>query len=297
MAHRVSSPIFAGRATELAELVAAFERAADGAPGVVLVGGEAGIGKSRLLAELTAHLAGAGALVLHGQCAVLEDAAIPLLPVVDALSVLPGDRGDGDGAAGLLPAAARASPAGPASSELATGRVARLHARVLERIDRASASGPVLLALEDLHWADRSTLDLVAFLARRLRDERILVVGTHRSDEAEFRDGLRRFLADVGTAPIAQRVELVPLTLEETRQQVAGIVGAPRATRSSPRSSLPRRRTAPPGRCRRRCATPCSSASRPSIRTPGRLSGSPRPAVARCTTRCSPRRRASPSRS
>ena len=230
MAHRVSSPIFAGRATELAELVAAFERAADGAPGVVLVGGEAGIGKSRLLAELTAHVAGAGALVLHGQCAVLEDAAIPLLPVVDALSVLPGDgddRGDGDGAAGLLPAAARASPAGPASSELATGRVARLHARVLERIDRASACGPVLLALEDLHWADRSTLDLVAFLARRLRDERILVVGTHRSDEVELRDGLRRFLADVGTAPIAQRLELVPLTLEETRQQVAGIVGAP----------------------------------------------------------------------
>src|SRR6185312_12430918 len=137
MAHRVSSPVFAGRATELAELVAAFERAADGAPGVVLVGGEAGIGKSRLLAELTSHVAGAGALVLHGQCAVLEDAAIPLLPVVDALSVLPGDggdRGDGDGAAGLLPAAARASPAGPASSELATGRVARLHARALERI-------------------------------------------------------------------------------------------------------------------------------------------------------------------
>ena len=196
MTQRLSSRVFAGRASELEELVAAMGEAADGVPIVMLVGGEAGIGKSRLLAELAARAADGDARVLWGQCASLEAAAIPLLPVADALS----DLGEeGDAARDLL--AAASPPAGAASAQLAAGPVARLHSLVLDRLERASATVPVLLVLEDLHWADRSSLDLLAFLARRLRRQRILVVATYRSDEVDPRPGLRRFLADVATAP------------------------------------------------------------------------------------------------
>jgi DNA-binding CsgD family transcriptional regulator len=196
MTQRVSSSVFAGRASELGELSAAMARAADGAPGVVLLGGEAGIGKSRLLSELEARAQRDGVRVLRGQCVSLEEAAIPLLPVADVLRDLSGD------------------------DQLLAGRIS--HALVRDRLERAAASSPVLVALEDVQWADRSTLDLVGFLARRLRDERILLVATYRSDEV----GLQRFLADVGSAAIVSRIELTGLTRPEMREQVAGILGA-----------------------------------------------------------------------
>jgi DNA-binding CsgD family transcriptional regulator len=222
MTQRLSSRIFAGRARELAELLEAMEQATAGVPIVALVGGEAGIGKSRLLAELAARAADGGSRVLHGQCANLDEAAIPLLPVADALSDL---RADGD-AEHVLEAAAPAM-AEAASAQFAAGPVARLHALVLDRLETASASVPVLLVLEDLHWADQSTLDLVAFLARRLRRERILIVASYRSEEVGRHPGLRQMLADVATAPTAQRVDLRGLTRDEMRVQVAGILGAP----------------------------------------------------------------------
>jgi DNA-binding CsgD family transcriptional regulator/tetratricopeptide (TPR) repeat protein len=215
MTQRLSSRVFAGRATELRELAAAMERAIDGHPSMVLVGGEAGIGKSRLVAELAARAADGATRVLRGQCAGLEDAVIPLLPIAEALS----DLADDDAARDLL------ATVGPSSAQLVAAPAARLHAAVLDRL--ASASAPLLLVLEDIHWADRSTLDLLAFLARRLRTEQILIVATFRNDEVDRRDGLRRFLADVATAPNARRLELAALGRAETREQIGGILGAP----------------------------------------------------------------------
>ena len=222
MAQRVSSSVFAGRSRELAELRAAMARAVDGAPTVVLVGGEAGIGKSRLLSEVATQAAGAGVRVLPGQCVSLEEAAIPLLPVADVLRHLSGD----DRSARELLDAVTSPLNGSTSSQLVAGPSARLHTLVRDRLERASASSPVLLALEDLQWADRSTLDLVAFLARRLRRERILVVATYRSDEVARRDDLQRFLADVSSAAIVERIELTGLTRSEMQDLVAGILGA-----------------------------------------------------------------------
>jgi DNA-binding CsgD family transcriptional regulator len=212
MTQRVSSRIFAGRERELGQLVAALAGVADGSPAIVLVGGEAGIGKSRLLAELAARADDRGVRVLRGQCAGLEDAAIPLLPVANALSEL-----DDEGRAPDRPAP---------SARLAPGPSARAYAAVLDRLARASAAGPVLLSIEDLHWADRSTLDLLAFLARRMHGERLLIVATFRNDEVDRRDGLRRFLADVATAPGARRLELAGLARGEMREQIAGILGS-----------------------------------------------------------------------
>ena len=96
MASRVSSPVFVGRADELGELVAAMAGARAGTPGLVLVGGEAGVGKSRLVAELTAYASADGDRILAGQCVGFDEATIPLLPVIDAL------RGLDDGAQDLL---------------------------------------------------------------------------------------------------------------------------------------------------------------------------------------------------
>src|SRR5215218_687911 len=88
MTQRLSSRVFAGRAGELGELLTAMEQAAAGVPIVALVGGEAGIGKSRLLAELAARAADGGSRVLWGQCATLDEAAIPLVAMADVLSDL-----------------------------------------------------------------------------------------------------------------------------------------------------------------------------------------------------------------
>ena len=154
--------------------------------------------------------------VARGQCAGLEDAAIPLLPVASALNDLDDDPDD-----------AATAPAQPATEQLVGQPPARLQALVLNRLARAATAGSVLLALEDLHWADRSTLALVAFLARRLRGEHLLVVATYRNDEIDRRSDLRRFLADIATAPAARRLELTGLSDTEMREQIAGILGGP----------------------------------------------------------------------
>ena len=203
MAPSLSSRVFAGRTSELGALAAALARAADGSPTVALVGGEAGIGKSRLLAEFAARAPEGNARVLWGHCAGLEEAAIPLLPIVTALADLPDDEGGPD------------------------LRGTRVHPLVVDRLERASASAPVLLLVEDIQWADRSTLDLLTFLGRRLRSARIMVVATYRSDEVDRHEGLQRFLADAATAPAALRLELPGLTRAEMHEQLAGIVGAP----------------------------------------------------------------------
>jgi predicted ATPase len=95
MGGRVASPTFVGRVAELQTLEAATRRAADGDPAVVLVGGEAGVGKTRLVAELTARCATEGTRVLAGGCVPVGDGALPYAPIVEALRALLGDVGVG----------------------------------------------------------------------------------------------------------------------------------------------------------------------------------------------------------
>jgi hypothetical protein len=92
------------------------------------------------------------------------------------------------------------------------------------RVLEAAASNPVLLAIDDVHWADRSTLDLLTFLLGRLRDERLMLVLTFRSDELDRRAELRDFLAEAGRRPITRRVELERLTRDELGAQLEGIL-------------------------------------------------------------------------
>ncbi|MEA2134043.1 MAG: hypothetical protein QOC68_1952 [Solirubrobacteraceae bacterium] len=231
MARRVSSPSFVGRAAELTALRDALERAATGAPGVVLVAGESGVGKSRLLSELAAAALESGALVLRGDCIELGEGELPYAPIVGALRDLV--RLVEPGTLDELPVAGRAELArlvpelAPAAAPRGTPSQPVLFEAALALFARLAEDQPVLLVLEDVHWADRSTRDLFAFLARNLRRERVLVVASYRSDELHRRHPLRGLLAEVERLPGTERVALARLSLAEVEEQLAGILESP----------------------------------------------------------------------
>jgi DNA-binding CsgD family transcriptional regulator/tetratricopeptide (TPR) repeat protein len=230
MGGRVRSPTLVGRVEELELLEAARVRAADGDPAVVLVGGEAGVGKTRLVAELTARCATEGTWVLVGGCVPVGDGALPYAPIVEALRALLGDVGVGavrdlvgpswPELARLLPALGEpeAGPAGQAGQ-------ARLFELLLGLLGRLGEQAPLVLVVEDLHWADRSTRDLLAFLVRNLRRERLLLVVTYRNDEAG-QPWLGSFLAELDRGGPVERVELARLDQVQTGAQLVGILGA-----------------------------------------------------------------------
>ena len=210
MGGRVRSPTLVGRVEELELLEAARVRAADADPAVVLVGGEAGVGKTRLVAELRARCATEGTRVLVGGCVPLGDGALPYGPIVEALRALLGDVGVGavrdlvgpswPELARLLPALGEpeAGPAGQAAQ-------ARLFELLLGLLGRLGEQAPLVLVVEDLHWADRSTRDLLVFLVRNLRRERLLLVVTYRNDEPG-QQRLGPYLAELDRSGQVQRL-------------------------------------------------------------------------------------------
>jgi DNA-binding CsgD family transcriptional regulator len=225
---RVSSSRLIGRTSELAELEAALEAAAAGRPSMAFVAGESGVGKSRLLAELEQRAVESGALVLSGDCVDLGDSELPYVPLVAALRPL---ARSGDAAltpevraavAPLLPGTAAAAE----PHDRDPGAQARLFEGLLSLLDGLGARRPVLLVVEDLHWADRSTRAALTFLARSLGTERVLAVASYRPDELHRRHPLRPLLAELERDPSAVRVALTPLTREELADQLADILGA-----------------------------------------------------------------------
>jgi len=231
MGGRVASPTFVGRVEELHVLEAARVRVADGDPAVVLVGGEAGVGKTRLVAELTARCAADGIRVLVGGCVPVGDGALPYAPVVEALRGLLGDVGvaavrelvgpSWPELARLLPALGEPRAGGGPPDQAAQARLFEL---LLGLLGRLCEETPLVLVVEDLHWADRSTRDLLAFLVRNLRRERVLLVVTYRSDETG-RARLGPFLAELDRAGPVDRIELPRFQRPEVAAQLTGILG------------------------------------------------------------------------
>ncbi len=238
---RVSSSLFIGRQAELQRIMGAVERAGAGEAAVVLVGGEAGIGKTRLMDEVGGRSQDLGALLLEGGCVSLGDGGgLPFAPIVEALRRLPAALAGGKFGAidvetlrtpatvelgRLLPefgTPAAADAEGPGRPEWIQ---ARIFEGVLALLRGLGERAPVVCVLEDLHWADSSTRDLVAFLARNVRTEPLVVIGTYRTDELHRRHPLRPWLAEMDRLPRVQRMELARFGREELSAQVEAIIG------------------------------------------------------------------------
>jgi DNA-binding CsgD family transcriptional regulator/tetratricopeptide (TPR) repeat protein len=230
MGGRVASPTFVGRVEELHVLEAARVRAADAEPAVVLVGGEAGVGKTRLVAELTGRCAVDGVRVLAGGCVPVAEGGLPYAPIVEVLRGLLADLGARairELVGPSWPELARLLPAlGESGSTTAPDQAgqSRLFELLLGLLGRLSAQTPLVLVVEDLHWADRSTRDLLAFLARNLRRERVLLVVTYRSDETGRRR-LGPYLAELDRGSRVDRIELPRFQRREVVAQLTGILG------------------------------------------------------------------------
>ncbi len=231
MRARLTSGHFVGRVGELAELELASAEAAAGRPVLVLVGGESGVGKTRLVGEVERRLAGGDCHVLRGEGVQQGDSELPYAPLIGALRPLvrarhpalqaltPGSRAQ---LAALLPGLEdeRASDQRRDGSEQL-----RLFEALLELLELLSDTGPVALILEDMHWADRSTRTFVSFLARSLRQERMMLVLTYRSDELHRRHALRPLLSELDRLERARRIELSPFDRDELEEAIADILG------------------------------------------------------------------------
>ena len=236
MPARVSSPEFVGRGAELGRLQAALDRAERGVAAAVFVGGESGVGKTRLLRELERLAADRGARVLRGDCAAFGAGELAYAPIAAALrrlgreldpaafdELLGPDRGV---LAPLLPELSATEPARetPAGSEALAQ--ARLFGQLRALLDRLAGEALVLFAIEDIHWADRSTLEFLSSVLQGLRDERLLLVCTYRSDELHRSHPLRPFLAEEERREVVERLEVGAFSQAELAEQVAGILGA-----------------------------------------------------------------------
>jgi DNA-binding CsgD family transcriptional regulator/tetratricopeptide (TPR) repeat protein len=223
-----------GRDAELGRLDAALARASRGSSAVVLVGGEAGVGKSRLAAEAADRAGASGARVLSGACVQVGEEALPYAPFADALRPLvralePAALDELVGPwrpelARLLPDLGRPGPLVEVGPD---GRFtqARLFELVLRLLERLAAQAPLVLVLEDLHWSDRSSLELLAFVAHGLRESPTLLVATYRSDELHRRHRLRPLLADLDRNPAVERFELRRLSRVELAELLAARLG------------------------------------------------------------------------
>jgi predicted ATPase len=230
MGGRVASPTFVGRVEELELLEAAKRRAATTEPAVVLLGGEAGVGKTRLVAELAARCATTGTRVLNGGCVPVGEGALPYAPIVEALRTLLADVGAQEVRKLAGPSWPELAPLAPGLGEppsSPTGEAvqARLFELLLGLLGRLGEQAPLVLVVEDVHWADRSTRDLLAFLVRNLRWERVLLVVTYRSDETG-RARLGPFLAELARDSSVERIELPRFQRPEVVAQLTGILGA-----------------------------------------------------------------------
>ena len=200
--------------------------------GNVLLGGDAGAGKSRLIAELAARAAEAGWRVLVGHCLDFGDSALPYLPFSEAFGGL---AASGAGEAHLLAEASsgitRLLPAhrllAGAADRLEPTDRAGLFDAVHDALDDLAREAPLLLIVEDVHWADQSTRDLLTFLFTRQFGAPVAIVASYRSDDLHRRHPLRPTLAEWGRLPSVTRLLLGPLTEQETRLLVSALHPGP----------------------------------------------------------------------
>ena len=223
------SPVFVGRQAETSALDQALARASAGEPQLLVAGGEAGVGKTRLVEEFLAVARASGAVTAVGGCIEIGAEGLPFAPVSTVLRSLHRELGEAltDSAAGQEGELARllpelGEPTREFRDEDGRARLFELTGRLLESLAQERL---LVLVIEDLHWADRSTRELLAYLFRSLHRARLVLVATYRSDDIHRRHPLRPFLAELDRLRSIQRLELPRLSEDEVRAQIAGIQG------------------------------------------------------------------------
>jgi DNA-binding CsgD family transcriptional regulator len=222
---------FIGRHGELARLTGVLDRAREGTPRAVVVSGDAGVGKTRVLTEAAAHATRTGMTVLTGHCVDLGDVGLPYLPFTEILGVLGGDERFA-AALAAHPAVGRLLGAGGGGTDTDTSTRLRLFEGVAGLLADAADITPLLLVLEDLHWADQSSRDLLRFLLSRgvLQSptpgspaHRLALFASYRADDLHRRHPLRPLLAELVRLPSVDRLELRPMADAEVARLVRAL--------------------------------------------------------------------------
>jgi predicted ATPase len=220
-------PTLVGRELELIALNSLAQRASAGATQLAVISGDPGVGKTRLVAELVGRRTAAGWSALVGGADGLR-ATPPYGPFVEALRSLT-DRPGAEPIAALAGDWTRhlslvLPELGPPGRGADRGALPEAWAQVLRRV---CAAEPTIVALDDLGWADSASLDLVLYLRRRLRDERLLIVATHAVEDAAPGGRLAPLLGELSRQRLAVHIELGPLTGDETAALADRLLGGP----------------------------------------------------------------------
>jgi DNA-binding CsgD family transcriptional regulator len=218
---------FVGRSAELVSFERAIVDARMGMPSVLLVGGEAGIGKTTLVAEGGSR---ADAAVYLGRSTHIGGDVIPLAPLADLLRQVRRSAPDLlKDTPELAPLRDWITPRADPSARPDSPH-GGLFVAVLELITHLAVDDAVVVGFEDLHWADTVTWDLFEFLARNLIDERVVLVGTYRDNEVASHTVQRRRMAELTRLPTAHRILLEGLGLAEIAERVSAMLGEPAPT-------------------------------------------------------------------
>ena len=224
-----------GRAEQRAQLRQALDDVIDDGSRFVIIGGDAGSGKTTVVeafvADLFGPLSDRKAQVIRGQCVPMGEEGLPYAPVVGVLRDLVHQQGreqilewigTGRHALGaLLPDLVT-----PPRESDDTIRL-QLYEAVTMLLERASENGPLVVIMEDIHWADESTRHVLRFLARALTDAPVMIVTTYRSDELTRRHPLRPLLAEVGRLPGTVRVDVPNLERAEVAELLTQLMERP----------------------------------------------------------------------
>ena len=226
VARRVTCPSFVGREAELRRLEAAAEAALTGSQ-LVLLSGDAGVGKTRLIDELCTRWAARGGCSAIGGCVDLGEVGTGYAPLIELLRRLRADVGPErlddvlrETAPELLPLLA----SGHDGQQVRQGAVL---AHTLSLMERLGDELPgLVMVFEDVHWADASTRDLLAFLARNLRHAKVMLLVSYRTDDVHRRHPLRPLLSELSRSPRVEHVQLDGMSRSELTVLLAGVAGA-----------------------------------------------------------------------
>ena len=229
--------MFVGRGAELAALDEALAAAAAGRTTTVLISGDPGVGKTRLLEAWNPRARNRGARIALGSCLDLGQTGPAYTAVVEALrEVMRGlDPGEEEALVGsdrsmlarIVPELGRPSDLDPIGAQAANFAQTRLFDRLVDVLQRASTNAPLVLELEDIHWADQSSQAFLLYLVEMAREANLLLIGTYRPEVAETDRAFGTTLGQLLRRPRVAILPVRPFDEEELREQLTGILGAP----------------------------------------------------------------------